>query len=134
MRNQDCPGVLKELVSDLISCYEIYSSNQPKLHKVMNDDERKIIADLVRSNYILNKQAYLELDHYKSNGELLGKHPIFKVIKLKDAINVLSTPRLFNKIKALETNIFRNKQKENIELVNRDEALLKHAKQVAEKR
>lgn len=112
----------------------MFKTNQPKLHKAVDDASRKLIADIVRENFVLNKQAYDELEHYKKTQSVLGAHPIFEQLRLQDEIRALSTPKLFKKIKALEANISRNKQKGNDKLVARDEPLLVLAKQIAEKR
>lgn len=122
------------MVNDLITCYDTYKYAQPKLHEAQTQPERKAIADVVKSNYMLNKMAYNELEHYKKHGKLLGEHPLFKRQALKDAISAMNTPKLIKKIHSLKTNIFRNEQKGNSELVNRDKALLQHAEFVAQNR
>jgi len=122
------------LVNDLITCYHIFKENQPKIHDILTNVEAKVLVDVIKTNYILNKQAWAELEYYNTNKSLLGKHPIFNRIRLKDAISALSTPKLIKKQKALEINIYRNKGKGNTELVERDTDLLMHTNLVLEKR
>ncbi|KAB8156148.1 hypothetical protein EZY14_002715 [Kordia sp. TARA_039_SRF] len=123
----DCPDVLKIVVNDLITCYDTFRENQPLLHEALTDEHRKKIADTVVDNYIQNKEAWAELEHYQETGELLGKHPIFERLAKKEEITKMDTPTLNKKIHALTVNINRNKKKENNELVARDQDLLAHA-------
>ncbi|UOB16583.1 hypothetical protein [Abyssalbus ytuae] len=129
-----CPDSLKILVNDLITTYEIFKTNQPKLHEALSAVKSKQLADIILQNYIKNKQAWDELEHYKTTGDVLGKHPVFERIALKEEITLMNTVDLTKKINALEANISRNTKKENTELVERDEDLLKHAKKVLSKR
>lgn len=126
--------MLHTLVGKLITYYEIFKTNQTKLHENLAPEAAKALVALVKENYILNKQCWDELEHYKTTQSILGKHPIFEIIKLKEGISALATPNLMKKINSLNANISRNKQKGNFKLVERDEALLAHAKLVAEKR
>ena len=92
------------------------------------------MADIVRESYIQRKMAFNELEHYQKHTKLLGEHPIFEMIKLKEGISALTTPKLSKKISSLQANLTRNRQKGNTELVTRDEQLLEHAKFVLENR
>ena len=86
------------------------------------------------SNYISNKQAYDELEHYKAHQSLLGKHPIFKILEAKEEISRMNGVELAKKITTLEANIRRNEKKHNTKLVVRDKKLLDHAKQTLQNR
>lgn len=134
LRDADCPDVLKLLVNDLITTYEVFKENQPKLHALLGPEEEKLIVALVTDNYIANKQAYAELEHYKSTQTILGEHPLFERLKLKEEISAMNGEDLRKKINALNANITRNKQKDNTDLVERDEDLLQHANEVLAKR
>ncbi|MFI1770996.1 hypothetical protein [Thalassobellus citreus] len=128
----NCPDVLKIVVNDLITTYETFKENQPKLHELLGPAESKAIADTVTGNYIANKMAYNELEHYNTNKQILGAHPLFKRLELKEEISALDTDKLTKKINALTVNVSRNKDKP--ELLERDEDLLAHAKEVLSKR
>ncbi|MFC0605898.1 hypothetical protein [Winogradskyella pulchriflava] len=134
MRQPGYPVVLDTLVNRLITDWEIFKAHQPQLHDILDNPNPKLLADTVRESYIRRKQAFAELEHYHRTKKLLGKHPIFELIHLKDAISALDTVRLTKKITALKANLTRNRQKNNTDLVTRDEALLKHAESVLEKR
>ena len=129
-----CPDSLKILVNDLITSREKFIESQPKLHEAMSASESKVLVDFVLENYINNKEAWAELEHYKETGEVLGKHPVFERLANKESITLMSTTDLTKKINTLNTNIIRNKQKGNTDLVARDEELLEHAKMVLSKR
>ena len=134
LRDADCPDSLKLLVNDLINSYEKFKENQPKLHETLSDESASELTDIVLKDYIENKEAWKELEHYAEHGKILGKHPLFEILKEKDEISALKTEELAKKIKNLENNISRNRNKGNDELVEKQEALLLHAKQVLEKR
>lgn len=126
--------MFKILVHDLITTRQNFVDVQPKLHGHLPEKEAERLTQIAKSNYIRNKQAWAELEHYNAKKAVLGKHPMFERLKLKEAINLLPTTKLIKKINALNVNITRNKQKGNYKLLERDEDLLMHAKTVAEKR
>lgn len=134
LREANCPDALKLLVNDLITAYETYKQEQPKLHELLSENEAQATVDIVLENYIKNKEAWAELEHYKANGQVLGKHPLFERLALKDEITALKTVDLAAKIKALKINIGRNKKKDNLDLVERDTDLLQHAEEILKKR
>jgi hypothetical protein len=134
LREKDCPDSLKLLVNDLITSYEKFAAEQPKLHEVLSDADAAATAEIVLENYIANKEAWAELEHYKENGNILGAHPLFARLALKEEIAALTTVELVKKIKSLEINLIKNRKKENAELVERDEDLLAYAKSILEKR
>lgn len=134
LRAHDCPDSLKLLVADLITAYETFKAHQPRLHEMLGAKEMKAIVDIVKDNYISNKMAYDELEHYKKTKAILGKHPLFKRLALKEEISAMATPTLTKKIEALKVNVYRNKSKGNGDLLERDEDLLAHAENVLSKR
>ncbi|UOY07718.1 hypothetical protein L0P88_04005 [Muricauda sp. SCSIO 64092] len=134
LREKDCPDSLKLLVNELITSYEDFKDNQPKLHDLLQDDEAKALVDVVLKDYIENKQAWAELEHYNTTGQVLGEHPLFEILEEKERITRLETPDLAKEIKNLENNIGRNKKKGNTELVDKQEQYLAHAQAELAKR
>ena len=134
LRQADCPDVLKVLVSDLISAYDTFKSAQPKLHDALDAQTAKKLVDTIKDNYVANKQAYAELEHYKNTSTILGEHPLFERLALKEEITKMATLELTKKIHSLTTNINRNTTKGNGALVDRDTDLLKHAEDQLSKR
>ncbi|WP_422105579.1 hypothetical protein [Winogradskyella sp.] len=134
MRQPGYPVVLDTIVNRLITDWEIFKENQPLLHSIHTAEDPKALADIVRESYIRRKQAFKELEHYQQKKTLLGKHPVFEMLKLMDEISALSTPKLSNKVNSLRANLTRNRQKNNNKLVTRDEQLLEHALSVLNNR
>ena len=134
LRQAGHPQVLDTLVNRLISDWETFKTHQPKLHDILNSDNPKALADTVRESYIRRKMAFKELEYYQKYKKLLGKHPIFEMIHLKEAITNMNGLQLSKKITALNANLTRNRQKNNTDLVYRDEELLAHAKSLLAKR
>jgi hypothetical protein len=105
LKQKTCPGVLKELVADMLTAYDAYIESHGKLVEGASGDE---IAELSKStveNYLENREIWAELNHFKTTGELLGKHPIFDWMKrkaeihaMKDAELVILRDQLKNKI------------------------------------
>ena len=72
----------------------------------------KEILDLSRSiveNYKENRLIWAELQHFKENGIVLGKHPIFKRRERIEEIRFLSIPDLFRLQRKLEHRIICNR-------------------------
>lgn len=130
LRDPQCPDSLKLLVSELITSFENFKGNQPKLHENLSDVDAQALVDVILQDYIDNKQAWDELEHFKTTGKVLGLHPIFELIKGKEELSAMKTEDLAKKIKNLENNIARNRNKGNLELLTKQEALLAHAKTV----
>lgn len=105
LKQKTCPGVLKELVADMLTAYDAYIESHSKLVEGASADD---IAELSKStvkNYLENRQIWEELNHFKTKGELLGQHPIFDWMKrkaeihaMKDAELVILRDQLKNKI------------------------------------
>jgi len=111
LKSKDCPGILKELVNDMITDYENYVEGHAKLQ---NETDPELIAALSKSvveDYLENRQIWAELTHYKNTGEFLAEHPLFAWIERKNEIQALSTPELVKLKDQLENNIPRNKKK-----------------------
>ncbi len=110
LSEKDCPDVLKVLVNDLITAYHTYREAHGKLFDTMTQDERAAIAATVKDNYIANKQAWDELDHYKSNGNLLGAHPTVELHVEQEEIKQLNANALSKKKGALAARKTRAKK------------------------
>ena len=111
LREKNCPDILKLLVNDLMNAYEKYKSGREKLWDSMTLEEEKILAREITDNFIENKQAFDELEYYKENGQLLGEHPVFEEMKIKEELEKLSAEELSKKAGALRKSISTNKKK-----------------------
>ena len=111
LKQKDCPDVLKLLVNDLITAYENYKSGREKLFESMTQEEEAILARDIVDNFIENKQAFAELEHYAKTGQILAEHPIFEEQKIKAKLDKLSAEELSKKAGALRKNISTNRKK-----------------------
>jgi len=98
---KDCPPELAILVNRMLTAYDDYRNGREKLYDLnMYDKEACYTAAReVLDAYILNRDCWEELNHYKQKGELLGNLPEFKARKLKEDYTKLSTIELYKKIK-----------------------------------
>ena len=111
LKQKDCPDVLKLLVNDMINAYEAYKEGRDKLWDTMTEEEEKILAREIVDNFIENKEAYDELEHFKANGTLLGAHPVFRETEIKADLDKLDGDELRKRYQALRTNVSRNETK-----------------------
>lgn len=111
LNEKECPIEYKALVADLITTYNTYTENHRLLFEKATQDELAAVAATVKDNYIENKLIWEELEHYRVNGEPLGKHEIFVKSNLQKEFAELSTEDLTKKLKNIPTNISRNKGK-----------------------
>jgi hypothetical protein len=110
LKRKDCPGVLKELVADMLTDYENYISNHAKL---VDEDNPAMVAELSKSvveDYLDNRAIWKELNHYKETGRLLGEHPIFEWIHRRDEIRQLPPAELVKLRDNLNNKIPRTKK------------------------
>jgi hypothetical protein len=94
LKRKDCPGVLKELVSDMLTDYENFVSKHEQL---IDESDPVIIARLsqeVVEDYLDNRAIWKELQHYQTTGQLLGEHPIFEWMNRRSEIRAMKAPEL----------------------------------------
>ena len=119
LREKDCPDVLKLLINEMITAYEKYKAGRSQLFASLTAEEEGLLSRDIVDNFIENKQAFAELEHYKNNGQILGAHPIFEAQKIKEELDALNAEELSLKASALRKNISTNKKKsgetENVE-------------------
>ncbi len=105
--DKDCPEEFAILVNKMITAYDDYRRDREKLFDVNNNDHEQCYqaAKLVLDAYILNRNIWQELNYYKVHGKILGNLPEFKLRRLRDEYNALSTARL---VQIATNNIRRN--------------------------
>lgn len=111
LKKDDCPYELKILVADRITAYHEYVAAHEELFTAENEEQLQQATESVVENYLENNEIFEELNFYKDNGKLLGKHPVFKQVDRMREIRAMATPDLVRLKKSLENNIARNKQK-----------------------
>jgi hypothetical protein len=111
LNSKDCPQELKILVADMITAHDTYIAEHKKLHDSLSDAEIAEVSKSVVENYLENREIWEELNHYKKNRKVLGKHPVFAWVKRESEIKCMKVADLVKLKDALENNIPRTKQK-----------------------
>lgn len=102
LKEEDCPLELKALVTDKINAYEEYVVAHNQLLKHANKEielSEEQVQELTKKSveaFELNREIYEELNYYRANGKVLGKHPIFKTLTLKREVNSMSQDALLS--------------------------------------
>lgn len=112
LKQKGTPGILKELVADMLTTYDTYVEGHKQLVEAMDEEMIAKLSKDVVENYLENRQIWDELNHYKQNGELLGKHPLFEWITRRDEIRAMNASDLSKHQSNLKSNI--SKTKKNI--------------------
>ncbi len=110
LKNKECPEVLKILVADLLTAYDGYVEGHQKLMEVTSEEEMKALSKDVVDDYLENRQIWDELNHYKTTGKFLGKHPIFEWIKRREDIHQMDKSDLVKLRDQLKNKIPRTKK------------------------
>ena len=108
LNDADCPNELKILVSDKMTAYAQYIAGKEKLLSIekgeleVTDAEKETLAAQVTAAFEENQAIYDELNHYKAEKELLGKHQLFSQLQLTREVAAMSQEQLmsFNKSSA----------------------------------
>lgn len=110
LKRKDCPGVLKELVADMLTCYDDYVAGHQKLVEGVGPEEMEALSKSVVEDYLENRQIWSELDHYKKTGQILGEHPFFAWINRRDEIRQMKDADLVQLRDQLKNKIPRTKK------------------------
>jgi hypothetical protein len=107
LREPDCPIILKAMVADMFAAYDRYRESYARLGAGENVGESLQIAQTVVDSYLDNRAMWAELEYYKANGRLLGKHPVFEIEILREEFALLPAMELSKKIVSARSNISR---------------------------
>lgn len=110
LKQKDCPGELKELVADMLTSYDNYTTDHAKLFENISEEEVEELSKTVVENYLENRQIWAELNHYKEHGKVLGEHPLFDWIKRREDIKVMKEGDLAKLRDSLRNNLPRTKK------------------------
>lgn len=110
LKSKECPGILKELVADMLTAYENYVEGHQKMVESMDESVVNEISQTVVENYLENRMIWDELKYYKETKELLGQHPFFAWTKRREEIRNMNTPDLVKLKSQLENKIPRTKK------------------------
>lgn len=117
LKDSDCPDELKILATDKITHYEKYTEAHDKLAKAesgeveLSEEEKNDLAALSVFHFEENKAIKDELDYYKEKKEVLGNHPVFKMLKAKREVEGMTQDELIKFHKNTPSFISKNKTK-----------------------
>ena len=103
--DENTPDAMKALVTDKFAAYRNFAKNHGALVVGLDENEanEKIyeLAKAAVENFSLEADIKKELDFYKVQGKVLGKHPKLNTLRIEQEINELSEAELVEmKIKA----------------------------------
>ena len=110
LKQKNCPGILKELVADMLTAYDNYTEAHPLLINTSDKKELEALSKEVVENYLENRQIWEELNHYKKTGKILGKHPIFEWVTRRGEIRGMKEAELVKLRDQLKNKIPRTKK------------------------
>lgn len=140
LKEEDCPDELKVLVSDKLTAYQNVLDARAELFKQKDGEsfsEEEILEHCRAAvdNFQLNQEIYDELNYYKEEKEILGKHPIFAELVLEREINAMTGAEAQKEKTNLSSRISKAKKKaENAKTEETKEPFLAEIKELEHKR
>lgn len=116
LNDEDCPDVLKILVSDMFTAYGKYKEAHAKLAAMPDDAEALETARLseeIVENFIKDREIWEELEYYQEHHELLGKCEKVKALQNSQELTGLDDMALMKKRQSAAAQI--SKQKKIVE-------------------
>ena len=111
LKSPDCPQEFKILVADMLTAYDSYREAHNALFAPENEDKLTELSAAVVENYIENRSIWQELEYYKENGEVFGKHPIFANKDKFEKLRQMTNAQLIKRMENLRTGIVKDKKK-----------------------
>lgn len=121
LKENNCPDELKILVTDMLSTYDNYFNSHPQLFQASSMAELLKTEQFTVMNFLANREIWDEMNYYKINGKILGKHPIFKKNDLDKVISRLSV----NELHAKRSNLINGINRINLQLKSKDQSHLR---------
>lgn len=122
LNEKDCPEEFHILVGKKFASYyawieahkhllvNIKDINEDASPIAMSDEEIDEVALKAVVDFEVNQLIWKELNHYKTSGEILGKHPIFLERALKDDIEKMTNAQASKRLVNLDNYIRRDKR------------------------
>ena len=106
--DENTPDEIKALVTDKFAAYRNFAKNHGVLVLGLEENEaqQKIyeLAKAAVDQFTLESDIKKELDFYKEQGKVLGKHPKLNTLRIKQEINNLSEAELVEMKNASQKN------------------------------
>ncbi len=77
LSSPDCPHELKILVSDMLTAFENYKAAHDGLFLAESPEQFSALSKTEVEQFLENRAIWDELNHFKVNAAILGKHPVF---------------------------------------------------------
>ncbi len=105
LNDPKCPDVLKVLVADMFSAYGKMRDAHQQLTQVPDDKMAPELTETVLDNFLEDRAIMAELEYYRDNGQLLGKHPKVAAQGKPDEISSMSDFDLAKAMKNAMSNV-----------------------------
>ena len=105
LNDPKCPDVLKVLVADMFTAYGKMRDAHQQLTQVPDDKMAPELTETVLDNFLEDRAIMAELEYYRDNGQLLGKHPKVEAQGKTDEISSMSDFELAKAMKNAMSNI-----------------------------
>ena len=95
---EDCPDEMAIMVNKMLTAYDDYRCKRERLYEVDVNNRTACYktAREILDAFILNRQCWAELNHYKIHGTVLGKMPEFNSRMIKERYKEMNTVKLVN--------------------------------------
>jgi len=107
LADKSCPDAFKILVADMMTAHDNYVKAHEELFNITTEQEAFDAADKLINNYLDNQAIWKELNHYKTTGAILGKHPYFQDQIRQKELTAKSVPDLMIMLRNIEHSIWR---------------------------
>ena len=106
LNSEDCPDVLKVLVSDMFASYYRYKEAHARLLEIPDEENEKAAEEcrIIVENYLNNREIREELDYYNEHHEILGKASVFKEEEPEEDLAELSEIDLMMQLRSASAN------------------------------
>ncbi len=104
----------------MLTAYDTYLAAHEDLFITVDPEKFGKLSKQTVEAYLENRAIWEELNYFKKNGELLGKHPVFSELNEIETLRKLNSAELAQK----RQNIYINIQKTKNELSKGDKPLL----------
>ena len=105
LNDAKCPDVLKVLVADMFTAYGKMRDAHQQLTQVPDDKMAPELTETVLDNFLEDRAIMAELEYYRDNGQLLGKHPKVAAQSKTDEISSMSDFELAKAMKNAMSNV-----------------------------
>lgn len=106
LQRPNCPDILKIIVADMLTAHQEYKTAFENLQKLADDQTAAAFTEAAKvvESYLVNKEAWDELEHYQNTGTILGKAKRFREMAEGEDLAALSDMELLRKLNSAKAN------------------------------